>query len=35
VEHGQSGGRAAGPIAKAIISRYMKQRQEKQQEQEE
>ncbi len=35
VEHGQSGGRAAGPIAKAIISRYMEQRRAKQQEQEE
>lgn len=26
VEHGQSGGRAAGPIAKAIISRYMEEK---------
>ncbi len=26
VEHGQSGGRAAGPIAKAIIARYMQQK---------
>lgn len=26
VEHGQSGGRAAGPIAKAIIDRYMRKK---------
>ncbi len=26
VEHGQSGGRAAGPIAKAIITRYMEEK---------
>ncbi len=32
VEHGQSGGRAAGPIAKRIIQRYMELKEQTQQE---
>ena len=35
VEHGQSGGRAAGPVAKRIIQRYMELKKQTQQEQEE
>ncbi len=34
VEHGQSGGRAAGPIAREIIKRYMELKQQNRQEQE-
>ena len=35
VEHGQSGGRAAGPVAKQIIKRYMELKKQEQQGQEE
>ena len=35
VEHGQSGGRAAGPVAKQIIQRYMELKKQTQKEQKE